>query len=120
MLPLTTFPCSASGRSGVTTDDIAWLEKLVEQRFHDREEALKAALNSMEHRLAGMNEFRDSLRDQTGTFVSRGEHDQLARQISEMRTAVASMQSRLTTIAAIIAFAVSLLSIGANWLRGSH
>jgi hypothetical protein len=49
------------------------LEKYVDTRFDAIDKEVKSAKESMEHRLAGMNEFREALREQTGKYVTRGE-----------------------------------------------
>jgi len=49
------------------------LEKEVKLRAEQSEQALNKATQAMEKRLDGMNEFRDTLKDQAGTFVTRAE-----------------------------------------------
>jgi hypothetical protein len=49
------------------------LEKEVELRALQQRDALLTATIAMEKRLDGMNEFRDTLRDQAGSFVTRTE-----------------------------------------------
>ena len=44
----------------------AWSEK-----FLSIEEARRLAKEEQDHRLEGMNEFRDTLKDQQGTFITR-------------------------------------------------
>lgn len=48
-------------------------DKRYEQRFRAQEEAVRVATNAHEKRLDGMNEFRETLRDQATTFMPRAE-----------------------------------------------
>lgn len=50
-----------------------------EQRFIAQNKALDSALSTSNDRLAGMNEFRASLKDQALTFMTRSESDQLVK-----------------------------------------
>lgn len=52
-------------------DRIAEFEKRVDQRFSLNDRALNVALDALEKRLNGMNEIRESMRDQAATFVNR-------------------------------------------------
>jgi len=45
----------------------------LEAKLHSAEHSLVVAKESMEKRLDSMNEFRDTLRDQAGKFVTRVE-----------------------------------------------
>jgi hypothetical protein len=45
----------------------------IDSRLADRDRAVAAALASNDRRLDGMNEFRDTLKNQQGTFVTRVE-----------------------------------------------
>jgi len=65
------------------------------QAMHDAEErAVKAAVSAMDKRLDGMNEFRDQLRDQAGTFVRTPEMQALEKQF---RSDLESMDKRIDT-----------------------
>lgn len=44
-----------------------------EQRFAAQDRAVSAALAANEKRLDGMNEFRTTLKDQQGTYITRAE-----------------------------------------------
>ena len=47
----------------------------VEERFRSEEKARFLALEAMNVRLSGMNEFRESLRDQASKFFTKSEHE---------------------------------------------
>jgi hypothetical protein len=65
------------------TDDVKLREHLeallreqrtyFEMKLAAREDAMRSAHSSMEARLAGMNEFREALKDQTSTMITRTE-----------------------------------------------
>lgn len=54
-------------------NQIEWLKKLMDAEIKADRDARDKALQSMEKRLDGMNEFRTTLKDQAGTFVTRGQ-----------------------------------------------
>lgn len=53
------------------------LDRRVKQQFKLENRQRQAALKTMNKRLDGMNEFRDSLRDQAGKFATREAVDSL-------------------------------------------
>ena len=71
------------------------LEKEVELRAQQQREALHTATIAMEKRLDGMNEFRDTLRDQAGTFVTRTELLAVSGVVSTIITIFLSVIFRL-------------------------
>jgi hypothetical protein len=64
------------------------LREYIDLRFAHIEDATKLARESMEKRLDGMNEFRQTLRDQAGKFVTS----------SELRTLEEKLSSHLESI----------------------
>ncbi len=50
-----------------------FLERIIEIRFKGIEKATDIAKEGMEKRLDGMNEFRETLKDQASNFVTRTE-----------------------------------------------
>jgi hypothetical protein len=53
---------------------IEFLERLFEEKITARDRALTVAMATMDVRLDGMNEFRNTLRDQAAQFVTRDEY----------------------------------------------
>jgi hypothetical protein len=49
-------------------------EKLINEKFRARDMALVVALDTLNKRLDGMNEFREALRDQNARYLSRSEY----------------------------------------------
>ena len=64
---------SESGLAQVNAN-MAFLERLFAEKFDARDRALTVALATMDVRLEGMNEIRNSLRDQSALFVTRDEY----------------------------------------------
>lgn len=56
-----------------TDNQLQWLEKVMNAEIKADRRAVDKALQSMEKRLDGMNEFRTTLKDQAGTFITRGQ-----------------------------------------------
>ena len=65
------------------------LKEYVDSIFRERDQQVRAALTSMEKRLDGMNEFRDTVSDQQSLFMPRseyaGRHDQLIGELQRLR-----------------------------------
>lgn len=80
---------SQSGnRKGWTFDAF---EDHMEAIFRERDKALRAALKAMDKRLAGMNEFRSTISDQSRTLMPRTEADiRLAAQGADISALKAS------------------------------
>lgn len=83
----------------------------VERLLAERDRALDAAHASMDKRLDSMNEFRDTLRDQAGSFVARQEHDVLARQVEECRRSQAMQEGKASQNSVLIAYVISAIGL---------
>lgn len=59
------------------------LEKATTIVANGLEKATTIAAAGMDKRLEGMNEFREQLRDQTSTFITRNEHEIIVLRITE-------------------------------------
>ena len=96
-------------------------KELFETQLASMEHAIRLARESMDKRLDSMNEFRDTLRDQAGRFVTRNEHDVLATLVTGLSESRAAQEGKASQnsvyIAYGLAFAGLLLSIVALWLH---
>lgn len=76
-------------RSAPANEKIEFLERLFEEKIKARDRALTVAMAAMDVRLDGMNEFRNTLRDQATMLVTRDEyltaHAAVVRNIEAMR-----------------------------------
>lgn len=76
-----------------TIDAYEHLEKLLTQRFDFADKAVGVALKSIDERLAGMNEFRETLKDQNATFATRAEEEAKATLVNEKLAALEKVQN---------------------------
>lgn len=68
------------------------LDRRYEQRFRSQEEAIKLARDATDARLEGMNEFRDSLKDQTAAYMPRLEAE---GRLAALESQLASLTARV-------------------------
>jgi hypothetical protein len=64
-----------------TRADMVTLKEHLETRLDALDKSIAVATQALEKRLSGMNEFRDTLRDQAARFVTR---DEVTAQIARM------------------------------------
>ena len=80
------------GSSQFTREDGVSLKEYFEARFDAMDKALELAQRANDARLAGMNEFRDAMKDQTGHFVTRTEANATRNQmLAEIKVELASI-----------------------------
>jgi hypothetical protein len=91
------------------TARMAELEKIVNAKFEWMEQAVAISSQQMDKRLEGMNEIRNSLRDQAAGFFTRSEHevyqkgvDADLRLLREARAELAGKASQGATNLALI------------------
>lgn len=107
--------------------DVKELREAVAARWaaHDREqvlrdEALKTARETIDVRLEGMNELRAQINSERGRFIERQAFDtfkdSMATQLHANAVRLSSLESRLTTIAAVAAFLVPVVIFAVNFL----
>ena len=87
-------------------------EKLMCSRIESLEKASIVAKTAMDYRLAGMNEFRESLKDQTSTMWTRQEHNiyesRIAEDIEELKEAMHRSSGKAEQSSVNLALAISL------------
>ena len=90
-------------------------ERLNEARFQSVERAVDVASKQMEKRLEGMNEFRDSLKDQTSRFFTReefhGAHNPIIKDIEELKLSRAALEGKASQKSVNVAYAISAIGI---------
>lgn len=72
--------------------------------------ALDKAAESVTVHLAGMNEWRGALTDQSRTMATRDELTALTKTVEQLRLANANKDGRQAVIALVVGFGVSLLT----------
>lgn len=118
-------PTDNPGRSA----EFISLRDYMESKFVALEKALDLAYRQMETRLEGMNEFRQSLRDQSQTFVIRSEFgvfkekvdldlNNICKEIKDLQLSRAELSGKATQnsvnntmIIAIIGLVIGILGI---------
>jgi hypothetical protein len=60
------------------------LKVLMDERFASQEKAIVKAEDANEKRFEGVNEFRNQLKDQAATFITRSEHDTLVDSVKKL------------------------------------
>jgi hypothetical protein len=73
-----------------------------QQRLMDLEKRLDQQRSDLMDRLAGMNEFREALKDQTASMATQ-------RQVEELRTHVEVIHRQAAVTSALVAILVSVL-----------
>lgn len=93
------------------------LDRRYEQRFELNELALTKAERSMSDRLAGMNEFREALKDQSSRMITRTEHERLADLVQELRQTHANLEGRLFVLPLLVSGIASIIvSLVVFWI----
>jgi hypothetical protein len=94
-------------------------------RFESMDRAINVATEALDKRLDSMNEFRNALKDQTATFITKSDyqskHDELVKQIEDLKLSRATMEGKAdqnsVNIAYIITFIGLIISIISLLLR---
>ena len=102
------------------------LREYVDAKFEAVAHATEQARENMERRLQGMNEFRDTLRDQASRYVTRDECNlsktKIEDDVDELREFRAALNAKAGQNAVYIAYIISgislliaLLNLAARW-----
>ena len=84
-------------------------DRRVSDRFMLNDVAIREAKDGINARLAGMNEFRDALKDQTNRMATRLELEKLTGDVEDLRRTKANFEGRMIVIATLASFAMSLI-----------
>jgi len=94
------------------------LRDYFEAKLTAMDNAIGLARTNMERRLDGMNEFRDTLRDQASTFVGRRELstviERLDADIRSLRESRAELGGKASMSAVYLGYALALLAIAVS------
>ena len=95
------------------TSQLASCRALTDERFAAAQKSVDLAYASMERRLEGMNEFRATLSDQQGRYLTIAEyqraHESILHDVQDLRESRAEMRGKATQESVVKAQAV------ANW-----
>ena len=96
-------------------DNEVTLRDYFESQLEAYQRAVEIATRTLDKRLDGMNEFRDTLRDQASRFVTRDEVNLLLApmkgQLTELRTFMDRMSGKADIKAVYLGYALSLLGL---------
>jgi len=102
---------------------MAELDKRLSQRFELSDRAIDAALTAMNARLTGMNEFRASLKDQTGTFLTRVEWEARTAAVDDRLRLLEAANQRAegrsqqnTILIGVVGFVILVITFGVRFL----
>lgn len=90
----------------------------LEEQLISIDKALTLAREQLETRLEGMNEFRQSLKDQATQFVTKAEHRFILDDIRELRESRAELRGKASQASVYIAWLLAVVSIFINLLWG--
>lgn len=100
------------------------LKEYVTLKFEALETATTLAREAMNKRLDGMNEFRETLKDQASKFITRPEHDVLIKDINELREFRIKLESKAdqsqvnrALLISIIGIVLAILSFISRWIK---
>jgi hypothetical protein len=91
------------------------LREYVDIKVSAIETSTRLAYNSMEKRLEGMNEFRNQLRDQNSTFITKAEYsahmNKLEEDIRMLRESKALLEGKASQTSVNIALGISIVGL---------
>jgi len=109
---------SHSNPGNLTTTEAVTLRDYIEAKLEAVDRQTQAAAQTMDKRLDGMNEFRETLRDQASKFVTRAELtiqiDRLTDRQDELRTFKNRLEGKASAISVYIAYAIAIIGIVLN------
>ena len=92
------------------------LKEYMNVRFNHIDVATKLAQENLNLRLEGMNEFRNSMKDQASSFITRAEHNiiisKLDASLSQLREDSAMARGAASQTSVIFAYILTMLAIG--------
>jgi len=101
-----------------THGEFVSLREYLESRIAAVEKAIEVANQAMQARLAAMNEFRDTLKDQAGRFVTRDELDSkvynLNEQLKSLQYFKAQLEGKASQTQANIILLISVVSLAVS------
>jgi hypothetical protein len=91
--------------SETDSEDRRWevnLRHYFDQRLRDLDQRLTEQRDDLKDRLAGMNEFREALKDQSNQMATRDQLDQLRERLTETRLHVATVAGTVSIVVSIV------------------
>jgi ribonuclease HII len=87
------------------------LKEYVDIRFSSAEKATSLAQETLTARLESMNEFRESLKDQTASFITRREVDNFQKEIEALKLQQAENKGKASATSVYVAYIIAIAGI---------
>ena len=98
-----------------TQKDGVTLREYIDFRVAALQETMDKSERLLNKRLEGMNEFRDALKDQNATFISReayeAKHCLLQAQVDDLRMSKAAIDAKASAASVYVGYAIALAGI---------
>lgn len=95
---------------------ISATEKLLDEKLRSRDHAVAIATAAMDKRLDGMNEFRETLKDQAQGFVAKTSYDILVDRTNKLENRLANFDGKVWMLGAIAV----VVSTAISWAISVH
>jgi len=99
----------------MSKEDNISLREYIDLRFCEIDKSTRLALQSLDKRLDGMNEFRNTLKDQTALFMTKdyyeARHTELAKQVEDLKLSRAELQGKANVNSLYVAYLFSVISL---------
>jgi hypothetical protein len=91
------------------------LREYVDLRFAANEKAIQLATDALNHRLEGMNEFRDEMSKDKIAYMTKEsfevKHNEITKQVDELRLNRANLEGKASQMSVVIAYIFTVLGI---------
>ncbi len=95
----------------MTEREVVTMRDYIDTKIEALEKATTLAKETMERRLEGMNEFRDALKDQNTTFITRAEYENLCKEVQELRESRAELSGKADQKSVNTTFIIAILGV---------
>ena len=96
-------------------EQVKFVRSLMKSKYQTIEKSTDLATSVLDKRLDSMNEFRQALKDQQLTFVSKTEyqisHHRVVEDIKMLREAKANLEGKASMTSVIIAYIIGIIGI---------
>ena len=97
------------------------IEQNADLKYLSVKEATTLAKNEVDIRLAGMNEFREALKDSNATFMTKTEfsiyHDKISEDVKSLRESRANTEGKATMTSVYISYIIAIIALTISIIR---